>query len=53
MFYIFLDDYLRYEYHYLIHDKFEALDVFKIFKSEVELQIGKKTEIVRSNYWGE
>ena len=34
----FIDDYLRYMYLYLFHNKSEALNVFKIFKAEVEKQ---------------
>ena len=33
----FIDDYSRYGYLYLIHEKSQALDVFKSFKAEVEL----------------
>ena len=32
----FIDDYWRYGYVYLIKEKSEALNVFKIFKAEVE-----------------
>ena len=32
----FIDDYSRYMYLYLLHNKSEALDAFKIFKVEVE-----------------
>jgi len=38
----FIDDYFRYRYLYLIHGKSQSLDVFKSFKAEVELQLGKK-----------
>ena len=37
----FIDDYSRYMYVYLLHNKYEALDVFKVFKAEVENQCGK------------
>ena len=36
----FIDDYSRYGYLYFIHEKSQALDVFKSFKAEVELQLG-------------
>ena len=49
----FIDDYPRYGYLYLIHEKSQALDVFKTFKVEVELQFGKKIKIVKSNGGGE
>ncbi|RVW58398.1 Retrovirus-related Pol polyprotein from transposon TNT 1-94 [Vitis vinifera] len=44
----FIDDYSRYDYLYLIHDKSQSLDVFKNFKAEVENQLRKKINVVRS-----
>ena len=38
----FIDDYSRYDYLYLIHEKSQSLDVFKNFKAEVENQLSKK-----------
>jgi len=32
----FIDDYSRYSYLFLIHEKSQSLDVFKSFKAEVE-----------------
>ncbi|XP_017438185.1 uncharacterized protein LOC108344229 [Vigna angularis] len=49
----FIDDYSRYMYLYLLCLKDEALDAFKLFKAEVELQCGKKIKIVRSDKGGE
>ena len=49
----FIDDYSRYMYVYLLHNKYEALDAFKIFKAEVENQCGKQIQIVRSDRDGE
>ena len=49
----FIDDYSRYMYVYLFHNKYEALDAFKVFKTEVENQYGKKIKIVRSDRGGE
>ena len=43
----FIDDYSRYGYLYLIHEKSQSLDVFKSFKAEVELQLGKKIKVVQ------
>ena len=34
----FIDDYSRYMYVYLLHNKHEALDAFKVFKAEVDNQ---------------
>jgi hypothetical protein len=49
----FIDDYLRYDYIYLIKEKAQVLDTFKSFKSEVELQLNKRIKDVRSNHGGE
>ena len=38
---------------YLLYNKNEALDVFKVFKAEVENQCGKQIKIVRSDRGGE
>ena len=32
----FIDDYSRFMYLYMLHNKNKALDAFKIFKAEVE-----------------
>ena len=32
----FIDDYSRYMYVYLLHNKYESLDAFKVFKANVE-----------------
>ena len=49
----FIDDYLRYIYLYMLHNKNEALDAFNVFKGEVEKQRGKKIKIVRTDRDGE
>lgn len=49
----FIDDYSRYGYLYLIHEKSESLDTFKSYKAEVENQLGKKIKCVRSDRGGE
>ncbi|KAM1443641.1 hypothetical protein ACFX2I_039895 [Malus domestica] len=49
----FIDDYSRYCYIYLIPEKSKALEVFKIYKTEVENQLEKKIKIVRSDRGGE
>lgn len=48
----FIDDYSRYMYIYLLRSKDEALDAFKVFKAEVELQCGNQIKIVRSDRGG-
>ena len=40
-------------YLYMLHNKNEALDAFKVFKAEVEKQSGKQIKIVRSDRGGE
>ncbi|RVW57957.1 Retrovirus-related Pol polyprotein from transposon TNT 1-94 [Vitis vinifera] len=49
----FIDDFSRYMYLYILHNKNEALDAFKVFKAEVEKQCGKQIKIVRSDRGGE
>ena len=49
----FIDDYSRYINVYLLHNKNETLDAFKVFKAEVENQCGKQINIVRSDRGGE
>ena len=48
----FIDDYSRYGYLYLIHEKSQSLDVFKNFKAKVENQLSKKMKAVRSDHEG-
>ena len=40
-------------YLYLIHKKSQALEVFKSFKAEVELQLGKKIKAFKSDRGGD
>jgi hypothetical protein len=40
-------------YLYMLYNKNEALDAFKIFKAELEKQCGKQIKIVRSDRVGE
>ena len=49
----FIDDFSRYGYLYLIHEKPQSLEVFKSFKVEVENQLNKRIKNVRSNRGGE
>ena len=49
----FIDNYSRYGYLYLIHEKSQSLDMFKNFKAEVENQLSKKIKAVRSDRGGE
>ena len=48
-----IDDFSRFGYVYLIKEKYDALDVFKIFKAEVENQLERKIKVVRFDRGGE
>ena len=39
-------------YLYILHNKNEAIDAFKVFKAEVEKQCGKQIKIMRSDGGG-
>ncbi|GJX11291.1 zinc finger, CCHC-type containing protein [Tanacetum coccineum] len=49
----FIDDALRFCYVYLLHSKDKALDKFKVFKTEVELQQGSLIKRFRTDKEGE
>ena len=49
----FIDDCSKYCYVFLLHRKDEALNMFKIYKAEVENQLEKKIKIIRSDRGGE
>ncbi|GJS44471.1 retrotransposon protein, putative, ty1-copia subclass [Tanacetum coccineum] len=49
----FTDDYSRYGYVYLLKHKHEVFETFKVFKSEVENQLGKSIKALRSDRGGE
>ncbi|GKF32364.1 zinc finger, CCHC-type containing protein, partial [Tanacetum coccineum] len=49
----FIDDVFRFCYVYLLHSKDEALDKFKVFKTEVELQQGSLIKRFRNDKGGE
>ena len=49
----FIEDFSRYVYLYLIHEKSQSLEVFKSFKVEVENQLKKMIETVISDRGGE
>ena len=52
-FILFINDYSRYDYLYLIHEKSQSLDVFKSYKIEVENQLGKRIKSIRFDRGGE
>ena len=45
----FIDDYLRYEYVYLMHRKIETFDKFKEFHAKVDKQLGLPIKSLRSD----
>ena len=49
----FKDDYSRYKYLCLIHEKSQSLDMFKIYKVEVENQQNREIKAARSDHGGE
>ncbi|XP_015944303.1 uncharacterized protein LOC107469445 [Arachis duranensis] len=49
----FIDDYSRYMYLYMLHNKYETFDTFKLYKAEVEKQCEKQIKIMRSDRGGE
>ncbi|GJW28810.1 zinc finger, CCHC-type containing protein [Tanacetum coccineum] len=49
----FIDDASRFCYVYLLHSKDEALDKFKVFKTEVELQQGSLIKRFKTDKGGE
>ncbi|GJZ61452.1 zinc finger, CCHC-type containing protein [Tanacetum coccineum] len=49
----FIDDASRFSYVYLLHTKDEALDKFKVFKTEVELQQGSLIKRFMTDRGGE
>ena len=48
-FIIFIDDYSRYGYLYLMVHKSETLENFKVYKAEVENLLSKNIKILRSD----
>ena len=52
-FIIFIDDFSHYDYVFLLHEKSEALKVFKVYKAEVENQLDRKIRVVKFDKSGE
>ena len=49
----FTDDFSRYGYVYLMKYKFESFEKFKIYKNEIQNQLGKNIKTLRSGQGGE
>jgi len=42
----FTDDYFRYRYLYLIYEKFQSLDMFKMYKAELKINIIERLKLL-------
>ena len=49
----FIDDFSRYGYIYLLHDKSQSVDILEVFINEVERQLDRKVKVVKSDRGGE
>jgi GAG-pre-integrase domain/Integrase core domain len=49
----FIDDYSRYGFIYLLHEKSQSVDALKIFITEVERQLERKVKIIRFDRGGQ
>ena len=49
----FIDNCTRYCYVYLLNDKDEAIDAFRLYKPEVENQLDKNIKMIWSDRGGE
>ena len=49
----FTDDFSRYGYVYIMKQKSESFEKFKVFKNEVQNQLGKNIKTLRSDRGGE
>ncbi|GJS13125.1 retrotransposon protein, putative, ty1-copia subclass [Tanacetum coccineum] len=49
----FTDDFSRYGYVYLLKNKHEVFETFKVFQKEAENQLGKTIKSLRSDHGGE
>ncbi|KAG7564986.1 Integrase catalytic core [Arabidopsis suecica] len=49
----FIDDYSRYGFTYLLHEKSKSVNILEVFIDEVERQLDRKVKVVRSDRGGE
>ena len=49
----FINDFSRYCYLYILHEKSQSVDVLETFINEVERQLDRKVKVVRSDRGGE
>jgi len=52
-FIIFIDDFSRYGYVYLLPEKYQKVNALEVYVNEVERQLDRKVKIVRSDRGGE
>ncbi|GKC33748.1 retrovirus-related pol polyprotein from transposon TNT 1-94 [Tanacetum coccineum] len=45
----FIDDFSRYGYVYLLHEKSQSINALEVFVNEVKRQLDRKVKIIRSN----
>ena len=48
----FIDDFSRYGYVYLLHEKSQSVNTLEVFINEVERQLDRKVKVVRSDRSG-
>ena len=48
----FIDDYSRYSYVYLLHEKSQSVDALEIYLNEVERQLDRNVKVFRSDRCG-
>ena len=52
-FLIFIDDCSRFTYVFLLKNKSETFNAFKVYKAEVKNQLSKKIKVLKSDRGGE
>lgn len=48
-FIIFIDNFSRYKYIYMLHKKLYVMNVLEVYICEVERQLDRKIKLIRSN----
>ena len=49
----FINDYSRYYYLYLLHEKSQSANTLEVFIDEVEKQLDRKVKVIKSDRGGE
>ena len=50
---LFVDEYSKFTWLYLLKHKSNVLNIFKFFKATIENQLDSKIKVLRNNYGGE